>query len=76
MAIKNLQVGAAQPHVYPKNINNLNIIIPEEKYIKMYQDKVSVMFEEIKILNEENTNLIQQRDLLLHRLMSGKLEIK
>lgn len=42
----------------------------------MYQDKVSVMFEEIKILNEENTNLIQQRDLLLHRLMSGKLEIK
>lgn len=76
LAIKNLQVGAAQPHVYPKNINNLNIIIPEEKYIKMYQDKVSVMFEEIKILNEENTNLIQQRDLLLHRLMSGKLEIK
>ena len=76
LAIKNLQVGAAQPHVYPKNINNLNIIIPEEKYIKMYQDKVSVMFEEIKILNEENTNLIQQRDLLLPRLMSGKLEIK
>lgn len=76
LAIKNLQVGAAQPHVYPKNINKLNIIIPEEKYIKMYQDKVSTIFEEIKILNDENTNLTQQKDLLLPRLMSGKLEIK
>lgn len=76
LAIKNLQVGAAQPHVYPKNINKLNIIIPEEKYIKMYQDKVSAIFEKIKILNDENTNLTQQKDLLLPRLMSGKLEIK
>ena len=42
----------------------------------MYQDKVSTIFEEIKILNDENTNLTQQKDLLLPRLMSGKLEIK
>ena len=42
----------------------------------MYQDKVSAIFEKIKILNDENTNLTQQKDLLLPRLMSGKLEIK
>ena len=29
--ISNMQVGAAQPHVYPKNINKLNIIIPDKK---------------------------------------------
>ena len=75
-AIKNLQVGSAQPHVYAKNINKLNIIIPEEKYIKMYNDFVNPMFEEIKKLNEKNESLIQQRDLLLPRLMSGKLEVK
>lgn len=75
-AIKNLQVGSAQPHVYAKNINKLNIIIPEEKYIKMYNDFVTPMFEEIKKLNEKNEILIQQRDLLLPRLMSGKLEVK
>lgn len=75
-AIKNLQVGSAQPHVYAKNINKLNIIIPEEKYIKMYNDFVNPMFEEIKKLNEKNKILIQQRDLLLPRLMSGKLEVK
>lgn len=75
-AIKNLQVGAAQPHVYPKNINKLNIIIPEEKYIKLFQKTVNPMFEEIKILKQKNKNLIKQRNLLLPRLMSGKLEIK
>ena len=75
-AIRNLQVGSAQPHVYAKNINKLNIIIPEEKYIKMYNDFVNPMFEEIKKLNEKNEILIQQRDLLLPRLMSGKLEVK
>ena len=75
-AIKNLQVGAAQPHVYPKNINKLNIIIPDEKHIRLYQSTVDNMFNEIKILKRKNQNLIKQRDLLLPRLMSGKLEIK
>lgn len=75
-SIENLQVGAAQPHVYPKNINKLNIIIPEEKYIKLFNERVYSIFEEIKILNIENKNLIKQRDLLLPRLMSGKLEVK
>lgn len=75
-AIKNLQVGSAQPHVYAKNINKLNIIIPEEKYIKMYDKIVAPMFEEINKINEKNKNLLNQRDLLLPRLMSGKLEVK
>lgn len=75
-AIKNLQVGSAQPHVYAKNINKLNIIIPEVKYIKMYNDLVNPMFEEIKKTSEKNKILTKQRDLLLPRLMSGKLEIK
>ncbi len=75
-AIKNIQIGSAQPHVYAKNINKLNIIIPEEKYIKKYNDLVSPMFKEIKKINEKNKLLIKQRDLLLPRLMSGKLEVK
>ena len=75
-AIKNLQVGSAQPHVYAKNINKLNIIIPEEKYIKMYNDLVNPMFEEIRKLYEKNKILVKQRGLLSPRLMSGKLEVK
>jgi type I restriction enzyme S subunit len=73
--LSNLQVGAAQPHVYPKHINRLCVIIPEEKYIKQYNEIAETIFAEIKSIKQQNENLIKQRDLLLPRLMSGKLEV-
>lgn len=73
--ISNLQCGAAQPHVYPKNINRLCILIPTEELIHKYNDFVNPYYDEIKILNQHNQLLTQQRDMLLPRLMSGKLEV-
>ena len=73
--ISNLQCGAAQPHVYPKNINKLFVLVPTEELIYKYNDFVKTYYEEIKILNQHNQILTKQRDLLLPRLMSGKLEM-
>lgn len=73
--ISNLQCGAAQPHVYPKNINRLCILIPTEELIHKYNDSVKPYYDEIKVLNQHNQLLTKQRDLLLPRLMSGKLEV-
>lgn len=73
--ISNLQCGAAQPHVYPKNINSLCILIPTEELIHKYNDFVKPYYDEIKVLNQHNQLLTQQRDMLLPRLMSGKLEV-
>lgn len=73
--ISNLQVGAAQPHVYPKNINRLCTIIPDDDTIQTYCDKVKYIYEQIKLLKKKNENLVEQRDMLLPRLMSGKLEV-
>jgi len=73
--ISNLQCGAAQPHVYPKNINKLCILIPTEELIHKYNDFVKPYYDEIKVLNQHNQLLTQQRDMLLPRLMSGKLEV-
>lgn len=73
--ISNLQCGAAQPHVYPKNINRLCVLIPTEELIHKYNDSVKPYYDEIKVLNQHNQLLTQQRDLLLPRLMSGKLEV-
>ena len=75
-AIENLQVGSAQPHVYPKNINKLCIMIPKQQYIEKFNELVKPFYREINTINQKNRNLIKQRDLLLPRLMSGKLEIK
>lgn len=73
--ISNLQIGAAQPHVYPKNINKLCTVIPDDDTMHMYCEKVEPIYEQIQRLKEENQNLIKQRDMLLPRLMSGKLEV-
>lgn len=73
--ISNMQVGAAQPHVYPKNINRMCIIIPDEDTMQKYCDKVDPIYLQIKVLKEKNDNLIKQRNLLFPRLMSGKLEV-
>lgn len=73
--ISNMQVGAAQPHVYPKNINRLCTIIPDDDTIQAYCDKVEPIYEQIKLLKDKNANLTKQRDMLLPRLMSGKLEV-
>ena len=73
--ISNLQCGAAQPHVYPKNINRLCILIPPEELIHKYNDYVMPYYDEIKILNKHNQLLTKQRKMLLPRLMSGKLEM-
>ena len=74
--ISNMQAGAAQPHVYPKHVNRICVIIPEEKWINRYCEVVRPIYNEIKTLKKKNENFMKQRDLLLPRLMSGKLEVK
>lgn len=74
--ITNMQIGAAQPHVYPKHIDKLFIVVPDNDILRKYNLLVDPIFKEIKNLQEQNTFLSNQRDYLLPRLMSGKLEVK
>ena len=72
----NLQKGAAQPHVYAKDINKMKILLPSTELIGTANKKIKLMHEKIYSLQQQITNLTQQRDLLLPRLMSGKLEVE
>lgn len=73
--ISNLQCGAAQPHVYPKDVNRLCVILPPKSLITEYNRQSSLIFKNIHNLKNQIFLLTQQRDLLLPRLMSGKLSI-
>ena len=75
VVINNFQRGAAQPHVYPKDINRIRLIIPEEPLVAKANEQFKKLHNEIKNLQEQNSLLTRQRDLLLPRLMSGKLEV-
>ena len=74
--IDNLQRGAAQPHVYSKDVNRLKILLPAEEVRNKFNDLVKDMHLSIATLMKQNNNLKQQRDLLLPRLMSGKLAVE
>lgn len=54
---------------------NRKVFIPEDKLIDKYIQNIRNMVIKKTILWYQNQNLIKQRDLLLPRLMSGKLEV-
>ena len=74
--INNFQIGAAQPHVYPKDINKIKTCVPPKKLRIKANTNISKIHKEIHKLYKQNQLLTRQRDLLLPRLMSGKLEVK
>lgn len=70
-----LQKGAAQPHVYAKDINALELAIPTEDKLKDFCYLVSPYFEKIKVIQKQIEILSQARDRSLPKLMSGELEV-
>ena len=70
-----MQKGSAQPHVYAKDINILPILIPETYILIQFCNILAKMFKKIGILKHQNTLLVQARDCLLPKLMSGEIEV-
>ena len=74
--ITNMQLGAAQPHVYPRDLVNLKIKEFPIEAVTNFEKMVSPIFENIKILSIKNENLKQTRDILLPRLISGEINVE
>ena len=66
--------SSAQPNISPEQIGNIKFK-GNMDLIKRYNEVAKGFFQEILSLHEMNQNLARQRDLLLPRLMSGKLEV-
>lgn len=70
-----LQKGSAQPHVYAKDINALKMIVPTTNILDEFCNVVSAYFKKIKIMQSQIQLLIEARDRLLPKLMSGEIEV-
>ncbi|MCF2736262.1 restriction endonuclease subunit S [Bacteroides caecigallinarum] len=75
IAIDNLQKGAAQPHVYPKDINSLELCCPHRDILDCFETKISYYFDLISSLQTQIKKLTEARDRLLPKLMSGEIEV-
>lgn len=68
--------GATVPSLRYNNFASMKFILPEISLCNNFNKLADSVFEKIDNLQQQITNLTQQRDLLLPRLMSGKLEVK
>lgn len=68
--------GTSQQQITIPYLSKKKILIPSIKLIEKFGIYTAKLFDKINVLKEKNQNLIKQRDLLLPRLMSGKLEVK
>jgi type I restriction enzyme S subunit len=68
--------GATVPSLRQNNFTSMKIIMPKMSLVKRFDEIISLLFEQINFLEKANEKLSKQRDMLLPRLMSGKLEVK
>ena len=67
--------GAAQQNLSQDLIKKVKIVIPSTELIKKFDEQKEPLYQTIRALMMQNDKLIKQRDMLLPRLMSGKLEV-
>lgn len=65
--IKNLDLSSI--------LGDLSIVLPHEDLIKQFDDLVTSFFKYIQHLGDENTKLVELRDTLLPKLLSGEIEL-
>ncbi len=68
--------GATMTNLSKRKFERLKIIEPPKNIRQVFHDKMDYIFKQILLLINQNSILTRQRDLLLPRLMSGKLEVK
>lgn len=67
--------GASQQFVGLTFMRRYKLLIPQNDILDAFAEKVLPFVEQKRTLHQNNLNIAAQRDLLLPRLMSGKLEV-
>ena len=70
--IYSLQSGGAQPHIYPKDIEGLKILIPPLVEQKKIASVLSLADQEIEKLKNKIDCLKQEKKALMQQLLTGK----
>jgi len=71
----NYATGATQVSLSDGGLKKIKVILPKLDLIEKYSSIVNPFLNECSYLRNQNQKLAQARDLLLPRLMSGKIEV-
>lgn len=75
LKLRKMASGGVFDTIIVSTFDHIKVTIPDESLIMSFDRLVSPILDETYTLLKQNRNLICQRDLLLPRLMSGKLEV-
>ena len=72
----NMGIGSTnQQELYRNTIKNAKAIKPKKEIVELFERTIEPIHNDIVFLIRSQENLTKQRDLLLPRLMNGKLEV-
>ena len=71
-----LASGAAQSNISNEQINNIELLIPENNIIENFNNKLSFFYKSILNNQRQNQELAKLRDWLLLMLMNGQVKVK
>jgi type I restriction enzyme S subunit len=76
LGLEQYNSGAVVPTLNRNDIHGLPILIPDRKILMYFNEYIESIFQFKKNLRKKNINLRQNRDLLLHKLISGEIDVE
>lgn len=74
--IKQRASGTTFAEISKKSFNPIPVIVPSEKTLQAYTQGIRSIYSKIETLIHENRSLIETRDSLLPKLLSGELSVE
>lgn len=75
LKLKKMANGGVFDTIVVKSFDHIPLTIPSEDVLKKFERLITPIMKMIREIQVSSNNLIKQRDLLLPRLMSGKLAV-
>ena len=73
--MKAIAGGAAYPAVKPPDFEAYELLIPTRLLLKDFDEVAARSFQQMRLLDQQNQRLREGRDLLLPRLMDGRVPV-
>lgn len=73
--MNSFNIGAAVPSMTVNILDGIDISLPTEHVLAMFEEQVSILFDQKKLLAKQNEVASEARDRLLPKLMSGEITI-
>ncbi len=67
--------GATMANVNKGKFESIKILNPDKKVIKLFHDQCEVIFRQILNLQYTNEKLVEARDILIPKLITGEIEV-